>query len=565
MTPPNIAALASTLHEIRTPIQTILGTAELLKSTNLDPEQQEYVRQIAFSADVIHTLANDILDFEKLRTGNLTLEHIAFNPSDIIEQVLNLVSIEAYNKGIELLSYVHQQVPQKLIGDPLRIQQILLNMVKNAVKFTPNGYVRVEAQRDGEHTFLFKIIDSGVGVPEDKKATIFQPFIQASTSTTRQYGGSGLGLNICSQLVSLMKGNSGVEDNPEGGSIFYFSIPLEESATETDKEQKIAIVAGAKVLVVDDSPLYLENISRTISTMTNLTVATASSGTMALQMIREAAKQHQEFSLVLMDMGMPSMDGWRLAAEINKDPAINGAKLYLMIPEGQLGGEAKMKLLSWFNGYLYKPVQRKKLLDLLVHAFTQPLELPTVEQAEAEELAQITARSKTPSFQKLVREKIAPTAKEPAQGSQAQVASAAILPEQDFPSPIIAVDDHPVNLKILTTFLSSFGVEAHGATSGEKAIALAQQYPDTKIIFMDIEMPFMNGFETSAKLRENGYKGIIVACSANSTPDIIQEYIKAGINDYFAKPFKKQQLADILAKWQKLPQSGTDGLWQGPQ
>lgn len=565
MTPPNIAALASTLHEIRTPIQTILGTAELLKSTNLDPEQQEYVRQIAFSADVIHTLANDILDFEKLRTGNLTLEHITFNPSDIIEQVLNLVSIEAYNKGIELLSYVHQQVPQKLIGDPLRIQQILLNMVKNAVKFTPNGYVRVEVQRDGEHTFLFKIIDSGVGVPEDKKATIFQPFIQASTSTTRQYGGSGLGLNICSQLVSLMKGNSGVEDNPEGGSIFYFSIPLEESATETDKEQKIAIAAGAKVLVVDDSPQYLENISRTISTMTNLTVATASSGTMALQMIREAAKQHQEFSLVLMDMGMPSMDGWRLAAEINKDPAINGAKLYLMIPEGQLGGEAKMKLLSWFNGYLYKPVQRKKLLDLLVHAFTQPLELPTVEQAEAEELAQTTARSKTPSFQKLVREKIAPTAQEPVQGSQAQVASAAILPEQDFPSPIIAVDDHPVNLKILTTFLSSFGVEAHGATSGEKAIAIAQQYPDTKIIFMDIEMPFMNGFETSAKLRENGYKGIIVACSANSTPDIIQEYIKAGINDYFAKPFKKQQLADILAKWQKLPQSGTDGLWQGPQ
>ena len=565
MTPPNIAALASTLHEIRTPIQTILGTAELLKSTNLDPEQQEYVRQIAFSADVIHTLANDILDFEKLRTGNLTLEHIAFNPSDIIEQVLNLVSIEAYNKGIELLSYVHQQIPQKLIGDPLRIQQILLNMVKNAVKFTPNGYVQVEVQRDGEHTFLFKIIDSGVGVPEDKKATIFQPFIQASTSTTRQYGGSGLGLNICSQLVSLMKGNSGVEDNPEGGSIFYFSIPLEEGATEANLEQQIDIAAGAKVLVVDDSPQYLENISRTISTMTNLTVATASSGTMALQMIREAAKQHQEFSLVLMDMGMPSMDGWRLAAEINKDPAINGAKLYLMIPEGQLGGEAKMKLLSWFNGYLYKPVQRKKLLDLLVHAFTQPLELPTVEQAEAEDLAQITARSKTPSFQKLVREKIAPTAQEPAQGSQAQVASAAILPEYAFPSPIIAVDDHPVNLKILTTFLTSFGVEAYGATSGEKAIALAQQYPDTKIIFMDIEMPFMNGFETSTKLRENGYKGIIVACSANSTPDIIQEYIKAGINDYFAKPFKKQQLADILTKWEKLPQIGTDGLWQGPQ
>lgn len=566
MTPPNIAALASTLHEIRTPIQTILGTAELLKATSLDPEQQEYVRQIAFSADVIHTLANDILDFEKLRTGNLTLEHIEFDPTDIIEQVLNLVSIEAYNKGIELLSHIHHQVPQKLWGDPWRIQQILLNMVKNAVKFTPQGYVKVELQRDGEGRFLFRIIDSGVGVPEDKKEKIFHAFIQASSSTTRQYGGSGLGLNICSQLVSLMKGTSGVTDNPEGGSIFYFSIPLEEKDSVIT-EKKVDICANAKVLVVDDNPHYLENIASIIAHLTNLEVSTAPSGEIALQMIREAAKQKQEFSLVLMDMSMPSMDGWRLAAEINKDPAINGAKLYLMIPEGQLGGEAKMKLLSWFNGYLYKPVQRKKLLNLLENAFAQPLELPTVEKADGTDFEETKAPSKTNndliSTTKQVPLPIQPKEQQhPEQKTPAPEVSQLVTA---LPSPIIAVDDHPVNLKILTTFLSSFGIETYGATSGEEAITLVQQHPETKIIFMDIEMPFMNGFETSTKIRENGFEGIIIACSANSTPDIIQEYINAGINDYFAKPFKKQQLQRMLEKWQDLPQIGTNGLWNGPQ
>lgn len=559
---PNVAPLASALHEIRTPIQTILGTTELLKSTALNPEQQEYVRQIAFSADVIHTLANDILDFEKLRTGNLTLERIELDPIHIIEQVLNLVSIEAYNKGIELLSCVHQQVPQKILGDPLRVQQILLNMVKNAVKFTSRGYVKVELHRDGENRLLFRIIDSGVGVTQDKKTRIFQAFTQASDSTTRQYGGSGLGLSICSQLVSLMHGSCGVDDNPEGGSIFYFSIPLEETATEAARESRVDISGGSRILVVDDSPQYLENISRIITGLTDLTVATASSGADALKAMREAARRQEEFPLVLMDLNMPSMDGWRLAAEINRDPAINGAKLYLMIPEGQLGGEAKMKLLSWFNGYLYKPVQRKKLLEMLVQAFAQPLELPAVEKEEASSCS-ATASPLEPAGEKTTLAALDKA--ESRQRPNPPAVQQAQVPESPFPSPIIAVDDHPVNLKILTTFLSSFGVEAYGAESGQEAIDLAQQHPDTKLIFMDIEMPFMNGFETSGRIRSNGFEGIIVACSANSTPDIIQDYIQAGINDYFAKPFKKQQLADILEKWRNLPQTGTNGLWKGPQ
>ena len=530
---PSLASLASVLHEIRTPIQTILGTTELLKTTSLDPEQQEYVRQIAFSADVIYTLANDILDFEKLRTGNLRLEHIEYAPADIVEQVLNLVSIEAYNKGIELLSYVEPTLPKKLCGDPLRLQQILLNMVKNAVKFTPKGYISVRIQRQDQNTLIFRVIDSGVGIPQDKKPGIFQAFTQASDSTTRQYGGSGLGLNICAQLVALMKGSIGVQDNPGGGSIFYFSIPLEK-VPQQDTPQKLSFPEGNRVLVVDDNQLYLEHISAIIQNISNLQITTASSGEEALAVMREAATQKKDFTLVLMDLGMPPMDGWRLAAEINSDPSINGAKLYLMIPEGQLGGEAKMKLLSWFNGYLYKPVMRKKLWDLLSQSFEQPLELPSVEKLEQKHTAQL---------------------------QENQIAGMLL-------SPIIAVDDHPVNLKILTTFLTSLGVEAHGATSGQDALQLFQQHHGTKMVFMDIEMPFMNGFQASSKLREAGFTGTIVACSANSAPDIVQEYIQSGINDYLSKPFKKQQLAELLKKWSHLMTDSTIDIqhsWMGPQ
>lgn len=529
---PSLASLASVLHEIRTPIQTILGTTELLKTTSLDPEQQEYVRQIAFSADVIYTLANDILDFEKLRTGNLRLEHIEYDPTDIVEQVLNLVSIEAYNKGIELLSYVDPMLPKKLCGDPLRLQQILLNMVKNAVKFTPKGYVSVRIQKQDEDTIIFTVIDSGVGIPQDKKPGIFQAFTQASDSTTRQYGGSGLGLNICAQLVALMKGTISVQDNPGGGSIFYFSIPLEK-VPQQDTPQKLSFPDGNRVLVVDDNQHYLEHISAIIQNISNLQITTASSGEEALAVMREAVAQEKEFTLVLMDLGMPPMDGWRLAAEINSDPAINGSKLYLMIPEGQLGGEAKMKLLSWFNGYLYKPVMRKKLWDLLAQAFDQPLELPSVEKTEQKHTPQ----------------------------PQSQVAAT-------LPSPVIAVDDHPVNLKILTTFLSTLGVEAHGATSGQEALQLFQQHNRTKLVFMDIEMPFMNGFQTSSALREAGYRGGIVACSANSAPDMVPDYIKSGINDYLSKPFKKQQLAELLEKWGHIMDDSTINIqhfWKGPK
>ena len=227
---PSISSLASILHEIRTPIQTVLGTAELLQETSLNPEQEEYVRQIMFSAKVLHTLSNDILDFEKLRTNKFQIERIPFNLIQVVEQSICLVSIEAYNKGLELLCTIDFDIPRTVYGDPVRIQQVLLNFLKNAVKFTPSGYISLNVsmqKQEGQNVLFFQVSDTGIGIADDKKSTIFQPFVQVINDMTRQYGGSGLGLSICSQLVNLMGGYCGIKDNTPKGTTFYFSLPLE--------------------------------------------------------------------------------------------------------------------------------------------------------------------------------------------------------------------------------------------------------------------------------------------------------------------------------------------------
>ncbi len=502
--------LASFLHEIRTPIQTILGTAELIKNTSLDNEQQEYIRQIAFSADILHTLVNDILDFEKIRNGKLLIESVPCNIKSITEQVLDLISIEAFNKGLELADFFDAKVPENIYGDPVRILQILLNIVKNAVKFTSAGYVAVKVEV-AENTFakelVFRIFDTGIGIPDNCKQAIFCEYVQEDTSTARKYGGTGLGLAICSNLVSLMKGTIGTRDNPEGGSEFYFTLPLHPVENEVHVPLQNF---QAKVLVIDDSSIFLESMVEKLKSLGISSVHTAKSGPEALQKMEDACDYNEAFDLVFIDMSMPVMDGWRLAATINANKKINGTKLYLIVPEGQLGGEAKMKMLSWFNGYLYKPVKFNKLHDLILDAMQMPLELPAAEESLKLE--------------------------HPKQKEQETKTDATVL----------AVDDHPVNLKIMEKFLHDLGCNVVTAKCGLEAVEKAKKQKGISIIFMDIQMPDINGTEAAQKIRQEGFKGQIIACSANPDPKAEQEYKDCGMNGILVKPFKKQQLQDLI-------------------
>ena len=524
---------ANAVHELRTPMQTITGTIELIEETKLDKEQSEYIRQIKFSSDILLSLINDLLDFSKIRSGKIKIERIPVSPAEIAETTVDLISIEAHNKGLEIITDIDYSLPKTVWGDPTRIQQILLNFVKNAVKFTPKGYVCVRLSRTADKQKLrYEVIDSGIGVADNKKELIFQDFCQADDSTTRKFGGTGLGLSICKSLVTLMNGTIGISDNPEGGSIFWFELPLEVSRKEAETRLPPAVLnipESTRILIVDDHPLARKSLLDCLTKLGAHNVETAASGEEALAKLRDAVNRHNPFTVALIDMIMPVMDGWRLSSEINADRNINTTKLYMMVPEGQMGSEAKMKMLDWFNGYLYKPIKRHLLVDTLNSSCNESLELEVA--AAATEAIPVTA--------------VKTAAEKPAETET----SGAANEETMFPIKALIAEDHPINQKLLQTFLSKMGVTVFTANNGNEAVERIKEHPEIPLIFMDIQMPEKNGVEATDELRANGYKGVIVACTANSDESDFELYRSHDMNDGLVKPFKKQTVRQLLQKW----------------
>ena len=509
--------LANTIHEVRTPIQTVIGTLELLQQTNLDTEQTEYIRQIQFAADVLLSLANNILDFSKIQSGKIEIEKIPMNVIEIAEQTLDLICIEAHNRGLEIVTDLDYTLPPFIKGDPVRIQQILLNFIKNAVKFTSKGYIRVGLSQKNNGAFLlFEVEDSGIGIPEEKQRHLFKDFYQVHASTTRKYGGTGLGLSICKSLTALMGGEIGMRSNPLGGSIFWFSVPFEKLSAE-EMQRALSeirphipepqIPENTSILLVDDNKLALHSLCAKLKVFNIKQIDTVSSGVQALRQMRKAAAIGKPYSLVFIDMLMPAMDGWYLATEINNDTSINDSKLYLMVPEGQMGGEAKMKMLDWFNGYLYKPIKLYMLKEILLTHFNTPLELEVMEP--------------------LVQ--------------QNEFSAAGLK--------ILAVEDHPVNRKLIQTFLKQFGADVLTANDGQEAVDCIKENPDIDLVFMDILLPQKTGLQATIEVRKNGYKGVIIACTANTDASDFKLYLSDGMNDILTKPFKRKNIEDVLKKW----------------
>lgn len=508
---------ANAVHELRTPIQTIIGTLELLEDTSLNPEQTEHVRQVKFSADILLALVNDLLDFSKIQSGQFKLERIPVNPRTILEETVDLISIEAHNRGLELVTDFTEDVPLAVFSDPTRIQQILLNLIKNAVKFTSSGYIKVSLSNK-ENNLYFEVIDSGIGVPEEKKQLIFKEFCQADASTTRKFGGTGLGLSICKNLASLLKGDIGIKDNPEGGSIFWFSIPIDPCSNPPESlvgNPKLSLEPTTKILIVDDSELALKSLLKKLNALGLSNIETANSGELALDMLRKASEEKSPYDVALIDMVMPVMDGWRLAAEINANREINDVKLYMLVPEGQMGSEAKMKMLDWFNGYIYKPIKNRLLIEILNSASTQNIDLETVEPVE-----------------------VLPVVEEKKQ-----------TPPDTYDLTVLVVEDHPINQKLLKTFLTSFGCTVFTANNGREAVNQIAEHPEVELVFMDVQMPELNGVEATIEIRKTDYQGIIIACTANSDEADFQMYMSNGMNGVLIKPFKKQSVKEMLDKW----------------
>lgn len=512
---PNELFIANAVHEIRTPVQTVIGTLDLLSDTRLNKEQIEYVRQIRYGADVLLALVNDILDFSKLKSHKLLIENIPYNVKTLTENVAHLIGIEAYNKEIEVVTDIdYSNIPDTVSGDPTRIQQILLNLLKNAVKFTNCGYIHLELTRQNED-LLFQVTDSGIGVSEDKMNSLFKSYYQGDSSFTRKYGGSGLGLAICKLLVKKMNGSIGVKKNPYGGSIFWFTVPLKTEISENSLPPAAyvpPVPATTKILIVDDSNLVRKSLAHQLNSIGLQNIQTSSNGEDAFLKMQYAEQLGNPFEIVFIDMIMPVVEGWHLASKIKNSPLLEKTKLYMLVPEGQMGREAKMKLLDWFAGYLYKPIRREKLDALLIDTNG---EIPSAKMLDV-----IEENKNLDKKNELIK------------GIK-----------------ILVAEDHPVNREILVQFLKKFGAIIFQAENGMQALNLISKNPEIQMIFMDIQMPVLNGTEATRILRQKKYTGIIIACTANNDSSTFEKYKDIGINDILVKPFKREKVLELLDKW----------------